>query len=454
MNQRPNILLFITDQQSATMLGCAGNPHVRTPAMDSIASGGVRFERAYCTDPVCCPSRISLLSGRMPGEFGGYRNESPWKVPDGWDPATTLGALAQSAGYETLYGGKIHTPKPLSPKNVGFEYFCEDEREALAHACAERLRTRADPRPFLMVASFINPHDICLQAITAFPNERVQFLIDLCKVEAETAREASRLPEGMDEDEFFATVCPPLPDNHAVQADEPEAYAKYLDIRGFQREARARWTDRDWRLHRWTYARLTERVDAHIGEVLAALDESGHRDDTLVLFTSDHGDHDASHKLEHKSILYEEAVRIPLLARYPGHIPAGRVDTAHLVSNGLDLIPTVCDYAGIPAPEGRLGRSLRPLLEGREPPDRRRELYIEGEVGFGIVTDRFKYVLNDGGREPNDEQLYDRVLDPGETRNHIADPANAVPLAEARARLAEYQNRLYGGNPPPTAPLP
>jgi arylsulfatase A-like enzyme len=156
-------------------------------------------------------------------------------------------------------------------------------------------------------------------------------------------------------------------------------------------------------------------VDAHIGRVLDALDENGLADDTLVVFTSDHGDHDAAHRLEHKSVLYDEAVRVPLIMRLPGRIPAGRVDAERLVSNGLDLFPTLCDYARADVPSGRLGASLRPIAEGRAGAPWRDSLFVESQNGCMVRTGRYAYSVYDCGEHP--EALFDHEADPGEMTN-------------------------------------
>jgi choline-sulfatase len=154
-----------------------------------------------------------------------------------------------------------------------------------------------------------------------------------------------------------------------------------VDKREFQLWVRRKWTDRDWRLHRWAYARLTEQVDREIGVVLEALRESGRDKDTLVVLTSDHGYQDASHWLEHKEVLYEEAIRIPFIVSGKGVAKPGAADRQHLVSNGLDLIPTLCDFAGIPKPASLRGYSVRPLVEGRGVPQWRDCLVVENHLG-------------------------------------------------------------------------
>lgn len=172
---RPNVLVILTDQQRAGMLSCAGNPYVRTPNMDSLAQSGVRFERAYVTNPVCSPSRMSLMTGRMPSAIGMECNEDGRHVavPRPMLEAS-LGNAFRRAGYQTVYGGKVHLPRAGDGNGgqdnldaFGFETLSRDQRGELAWSCAAFLREKHE-RPFLMVASFINPHDICFMAIGAF----------------------------------------------------------------------------------------------------------------------------------------------------------------------------------------------------------------------------------------------------------------------------------------------
>jgi arylsulfatase A-like enzyme len=177
-------------------------------------------------------------------------------------------------------------------------------------------------------------------------------------------------------------------------------------------------------------------VDAHVARVLDALRRSGLEEKTVVVFTSDHGDLDAAHRLEHKSILYEEAARVPLIVRYPGWTKPGLVDTEHLVSVGLDLIPTLCHYAGIEPPEGLRGQSFRPLAEGREVPDWRSEVIVESKAGRMVRTGRFKYVVYQSGKHR--EQLIDLEADPGEMLNLAENQKYRDVLEDHRRRLRRW----------------
>jgi len=292
-----------------------------------------------------------------------------------------MGHLLREAGYETVYGGKIHLPygdKPQGMKQVdpmGFDLLCHDSREGLADASAEFLRRKHD-KPFLLVASFINPHDICYMAIReGAPGTNLARNTPAALLEAITP------PDGVSEEVFVRDYCPPLPDNFEPSENEPEAINELVNTRGFRRYVRDHWPQSKWRIHRWAYCRLTERVDAEIATVLAALADRGPDDDTVVIFTSDHGDLDSAHRLEHKSVLYEEAVHVPLIIARRGHTPSGTVDDTHLACNGLDLIPTLCDYAGVEPPANLPGQSLRPLAEGQPCNDWRQDLLIESHLG-------------------------------------------------------------------------
>ncbi len=467
---KPNILVILTDQQSASMLSCTGNPWLKTPHMDSLARSGVRFERAYATNPVCSPSRVSLMTGRMPSAMGMECNEDGFRPMPAEMLQCAMGHTLRDAGYRTLYGGKVHLPNPKPSKDIlaacGFERLGSGEREELAKSCASFLRDKHE-RPFLLVASLINPHDICYMAIQAFANaksgNKAPELAGMAGLNAQDPRrvplrhlaDALRMPEGVSEEEFFRRYCPPLPANLNVPKDELSAII--ADKREFQKWVRQSWTGRDWRLHRWAYARLTERVDREIGIILDGLRQSGHENDTLVILTSDHGDQDSSHRLEHKEVLYEEAVRIPFIVSWKGRTRAGAVDRTHLVSNGLDLIPTLCDYAGVRQPSSLRGCSVRRLAERGTAPDWRRTLVIENHLERLVHDGRWKYYAGrkskhsagtcgicpsriadswDGG--PVREMLIDLQNDPGEMDNLAAGPRYAAELQRGRRTLVEW----------------
>lgn len=411
------------------MMSCTGNSNVDTPALDSIAKNGIRFERATCTNPVCVPSRFSLFTGLMPSEIGMRCNEDAQIIPNVSNEVLNngMGYVLQRAGYETYYGGKEHLPTFRS-KDIGFEYFCRDERDTLAAESAQFL-LKKHKKPFLLVVSFINPHDICHMAINDHREKTrgkaAEFLtntmhrLGLRRTRIEirnvmnllSKSETSRLPK--------------LPENHEPQEREPEAI-RSLFKREFRGAARKKWDEKTWRQHRYLYARLTEKVDAQIGQVLDALENGPNSENTFVIFTSDHGDHDGSHKLEHKTAVYKESVEIPLLIKWNGAKTVGKV-IKEMVSNGLDLFPTVCDLAGAEMPAGRLGKSLVHLIQQHDdnPSKNKRKWFpIECEIGRGVWSNDWAYILYDKGT--NREQLYDLKSDPGQTRNHADDHPDMI----------------------------
>ncbi len=419
---RPNILIIMTDQQCAAAMSCAGNADVKTPAMDRLAANGARFERAYCSDPLCVPSRTTMLTGKMPHETGITTNRD---VKTASFSTPLLGRFFSDAGYDCGYAGKWHLPVNQSQTALhGFGWFpagrekCPDAR--IAEAVAE-FAGKARKGPFLMVASFLNPHDICQWA------------------------RGERLPEGPIPDPPPPAQCPELPDNFAIPENEPEV------IRNVQRAGKKAhptldWTPDKWRQYRWAYYRLIEKVDAQIGDVLDALQRAGAADNTLVVFTADHGDGAAAHHWNQKQALYEEPTCVPFIVSGKRFTQPGLVDRDHLVSSGIDLIPTLCDYAGIPLPDGLRGRSVRPIAEGGTANAWRDSVVVETEFDYGeeprgihgrlLRTARYKYVVYSEGA--NREQLFDLELDRGELKSLALAPDKKAILQDCRNRLRAW----------------
>jgi arylsulfatase A-like enzyme len=413
---RPNIICIMTDQQSAYMMSCTGNTSLLTPALDGLANRGVRFERAYATNPVCAPSRFSLQTGRMPSAIGmtwNYPAEVPQKIVD-----LSLGSLFQNAGYETVYGGKVHLPGALNRvEDCGYRRLTSDSRQGLADVCAGFIGEE-HTRPFLLFASFTNPHDICYLAINdalRANGSHIQDNIDskTCEVVAAESRDIAETPEA-------DSLLPALPANYGVSATEPEAISteylshEFVGVR-YRHHARENWGDKEWRVYRHAYRRLTEMVDSEIGQVLDAIRDAGLEEETLIVFTSDHGDMDGAHRLQHKSVLYDEAARVPFIISHQGVIPEGVVNDCDLISNGLDMLPTLCDAAGIRCPDGLNGRSVLPLVKGNAEYPGRDYVVVESLHGRSLRTDRFKYSIYASGKER--EQLVDLKNDPGEMTN-------------------------------------
>ena len=441
--QRPNIIFICTDQQNETMMSCAGNKYLRTPAMDYLANNGIRFTRAYSTNPVCAPARVSMITGRLPGYFKDKdgnevrENDRSMKIPEVSETvkSTTIAAYLKKAGYDLAFGGKEHLPPSLTAKALGFKDITDDQRDVLAQKAAQYIKGE-HKNPYFLMVSLINPHDICFMAIRDFADSATSAsLLKNSTTEFRNLDKALELPKGISKDQFFAGYCPPLPPNYEPEQDESKAVQSLLDRRPFRRSARTEYTDEQWRMHRWAYCRLTEMVDAEIQVVLDALKQSGQEENTLVIFSSDHGDSDASHRMEHKTALYEESANIPFVAMWKGHIQAGQVNTKDLVSNGLDLLPTVCDYAGIKAVADPRGRSIKPLIEGKDV-EWRKTLGVETEIGRMIVSeDGYKYIRYDAvGIE---ERLMDLNKDPYEKTHFTNMDSHSAKLSRLRKAFKE-----------------
>ncbi len=415
MPKRPNILYAFTDQQYAGAMSCAGNQDLHTPAMDSLADSGVRFDRAYCTVPLCSPSRSSMLTGLMPHQTGVPRNGMG--IDDDLRERE-MGTVFARAGYECAYAGKWHLPRRSITSDHGFETIAPFGDNGLGDAC-EGYFARKHKSPFLLVVSILNPHDIC------------QFARNM------------PLPQGPIPQMNRIEDCPDLPANFAISPLEPEIIRVEQHLQ-FRRYPVINYSENDWRAYRWGYYRLTEKADAVLAQILDALRAHRLDEDTLVIFSSDHGDGNGAHQWNQKSVLYEETVRIPLIVRPPGGLSAGRVDR-NLVSNGLDLLPTLCDYAEIEPPKDLPGLSLRPLLEDGEDVQWRKDIVaqttFDGDRGYEtrgrmLRTDRYKYIVYHCGK--NREQLFDMETDEGEMVDLALEERFSDVLDEHRDRLGRW----------------
>lgn len=443
---RPNILLIITDQQYAGMMGCAGNSYLETPALDRLAASGMRFELAYSPNPVCIPSRTSMMTGYFPSAFGVTSNgDAADAVIPGHVLENTLGKLMQLAGYRCVYGGKTHWARGLDMESCGFEEISRDTREELAETCAAFFRSQPDA-PFFMVASLINPHDICYVEIDAtIAHYGLPEFAPGATVERQKIAEAVRLAEAARAAGTYDERCPPLKSNSGLtenipdiilaqgKSKPPEGEPKATDVYYYMNDhVRNNWTEEDWRMHHWIYHRLTEDVDRQIGTILDALRETGLDRNTIIVFTSDHGDMDGSHKMVHKGYFYEESTRVPFIVAGPG-IARG-IDRQHLVSASVDLVPTFCDFAGIEVPEGVQGRSIKPLTSRKPPGSWRAFIISENGRGRMVRSASYKYCLYKGG-EPR-EMLIDMDRDPGEMKN-------LATLEEYRGVVEAHRGMLY-----------
>ncbi len=406
--RRPNLLLILCDQLNLDGLSALGNPHVQTPHLDRLAARGTLFLESHSTNPVCSPARSSLMTGRMPVETGVVQNDLRIRAD-----LPNLGEwLGAQAGYQTAYCGKWHLPGGIhDPLVKGFQRLAGGGGQGahddhwVTQACEAYLHERAARRaePFLLVASYMQPHDICYWMI--HPETLV----------------SDRLPYPQ-----LADRLPALPPNHKSRPPGPAKADKAYT--GFT-------TDEQWRYYLYAYYRMVEMLDADVGRLLEALDETGLADDTIVIFTADHGEGAGRHGNVQKWHPYDESMKVPFVVAGPG-VTAGARDATHLVS-GIDVMGTFCDYAGVPLPAPSLSRSVRPLLEGRAV-DWRDHLVSEFQGDGRIIrTARHKLVTVAGDPAV---QLFDLQADPWETRN-LADQPGAADLIASHRKLLDAWNR-------------
>jgi choline-sulfatase len=435
--ERPHVLLIITDQQFADAMSCRmGAQYLRTPAMDSLAQSGMVFTRAYTANPLCMPARASLFTGRYPHEVGVTSND-----PVNFDQEEFLcmGRYFQQAGYETAYFGKWHLCYDVSKPAVhGFEKHSTAMKKDLqqnhdGRVADDAVQFIAEPhaKPFLLVASFLNPHNICEYARreAGMPGQVM------------TCGDVGRPPS--------PEHCPPPPLNLAPPQDEPDSMT--IMRKSFHASKLfpvGKFTADNWRQQRWGYYRMIEKVDGEIGRVLEALRKAGLENRTLIIFTADHGECVGAHGFNQKTVLYDESSRVPLIVSLKGMTPPATTDK--LVNTGIDVLPTMLDFAGIAVPSKLPGRSLRPLVLGQTAGSWRDHIVVEnnmvqgGEVdgmlptleGRMVRTNRYKYCIYSRGDRR--ESLIDMQADPGETKDLARNAGYRDVLLKHRELLLKF----------------
>lgn len=429
----PNILFFFTDQQRADTAGCYGNTLGLTPNLDTMAAQGVRFENAFTAQPVCGPARAMLQSGVYPTRTGCYRNGIP--LPAG---TRTIAHELRDAGYEVGYIGKWHLAGrgmydaqwvpaerrggycdfwlgadllEFSSSAYGGGYYDADNRfvpfagyrvDSQTDHVLEYLRTRDGERPFFLFLSFLEPHH---------QNNLNRYVA----------------PRG------YANRYTEYP----VPADLVEHHQG------------------DWQANLPDYYGICSNIDENLGRIRAELERLGLAENTIIIYTSDHGTHFRTRNNEYKRSCHEASIRIPMVACGPG-LPEGRV-VEELVSL-VDIPPTILALSGAAVPSQYDGQSLLPLTCG-EAAGWPEDVFVqvsESQVGRALRTARWKYGVtapdkngwNDAGSALYQEQyLYDLEEDPYEQRNLVLDPALDEVRAQLRVRLVARM--VQAGEPAP-----
>ncbi len=444
--KNPNILFILTDQLAGPALPCYGHPVVKAPNITRLAEKGIIFDSAYCNSPLCAPSRASLMTGQLPSRIGAYDNAAqfPADVP-------TFAHYLRALGYRTCLSGKMHFVGPdqlhgfeerlttdIYPADFGWvpdwEHpeerppwyhnmlsvvqagLCEtsnqlDFDEEVAFRAVRKIHELAredDARPFCLTVSFTHPHDPF--AITSAYWDRYHH----------------------DEIDMPTVTSIPLDDMdpHSQRLYRVSAMDQYE-----QTEARVRNA-------RHAYYGMISYIDDKVGQLLQALEATGFSDNTVVVFTSDHGEMLGERGLWYKMSFFEWSARVPLIVHYPKKFSPHRVTQ---VVSLVDLLPTLVDMANDGNPinfADRVdGQSLVPLLQGDKsdaPDTALSEILSEGAIApcLMIRRGRYKYIYS----EPDPDQLFDLVDDPHELNNLANQPGHESVRQAFKADVVKLWN--------------
>lgn len=412
-SDRPNVVVFFTDQQRWDTTGIHGNPLDLTPNFDRLAREGTHVAHSFTCQPVCAPARSCLQTGLYATETGVFKNGVPLR-PD----ARTLAHHFREAGYATGYIGKWHlaAEEPVSaPRRGGYAYWLG----------SNALEFTSDAYNTIM-----------------YDNDNQPVKLPGYRVDAQTDA-AIRFVDAHQHEPFylFLSYLEPHHQNHLDDYPPPDGYrARYT----------GRWTPPDLAAlggtspqHLGGYYGMVKRLDEALGRLLDALKSLGLADNTIVLFTADHGCHFKTRNAEYKRSCHEASIRVPTMLRGPGFDGGGHI---HELVSLIDLPPTLLDAAGLPVPQEMQGRSILPLLRGAHTgwPD---DVFIqisESQVGRAVRTRRWKYSVvapdkhgnqDSGSDRYVEDYLYDLQADPHELTNLIGFPSHQEVASVLRERL-------------------
>lgn len=418
--QKPlNILIIQTDEHNPKMFGAAGDPVAITPNIDKLARQGVLFTNAYCQNPICVPSRMSMLTGKYSQTIRVYGNGDPLTMD-----FKTFADYFNRKGYKSAIIGKMHFQGKGDELKHGFErpfgdngseiisdkwekqqmdkigqtplkdrnpkvarvndYPMEVNKDGGIVPNAKTFLNKNKENPFLLICSFIRPH---------FPYE-------VSKKYYEMYKGKGRLPIDFDSDKKNWPVSSQL-ENSKFQFDK---LTKEEIIRA-----------------REIYYGMITWVDDQIGLILDELDRQGLKENTLIIYTSDHGEMAGEHGLWYKNSFYDGSVAIPFIFSYPKLFRGNQISKS--ITGNIDIFPTICDAAGIQKPEGLEGESLWPVLTGRELGNNRyifSENYRGGISGCMVRDQRWKYFVYKPCMEnkfTKEVYLFDMLNDPDEMNN-------------------------------------
>lgn len=400
--KQPHVIFLFADDQRADTIAALGNPHIQTPTLDALAKSGFVFRNAYCfgsnQPAVCTPSRNMLLSGRTFFRWQGNQAE-PTKA--------NFPTAMKAAGYETYHHGKRGNTSPAIQALFDHDKYVDDEKDrtcgepgqAIVDEAIEFLKDRDSDKPVFMYLAFSGPHD---------PRVAAQKYLDL-----------------YDRDKI------PLPKNYRPlhPFNNGEQFVRDELLADFPR------TEDEVRRHLHDYYATITAMDHHIGRLIAATKESDIYDNTIFVYSADHGLAIGSHGLFGKQNIYEDGMKAPLIFAGPG-IPQGESKALAYLH---DIFPTVCDLAGGDVPAGLDGQSLQPVIQGQATGVRDTLFLCYRDVQRSVRDERYKLI-----RYPqvNVTQLFDLEADPHELTNLAADSSHAERIKSLTGELARWQKEL------------
>jgi len=487
MRSRPNLLFIYTDQQAISTLGCYGNPAIETPNLDRLAARSVVFDNCYVTQPLCTPSRGSLLCGLTPHSAGLFTNNIPLSLD-----IPCLPEIGDFRDYATCHNGKWHLGDEIFPQH-GFGEWVGTEDLYRPHWREWRDKDARSPYHHSLTEEGLEPDTQFPDGSPAFSRGYCCRLPEALSKPAFQAREACRYIRDHADEPFVLYVnflephqpyfgshddqYPPesviLPPNyHMAPTEEQPLRQRLLAVGRWETEIDGGpiVTEDDWRRLIARYWGNTSLVDAQVGAILDTLAACGLDDDTIIVFTSDHGDMMGSHRMAGKCTMFEESTKVPMMLRVPGELDDGRRVSEPV--GHIDVLPTLLELMGQPTPAHLEGYSWAPFL--REDGElTERNVFIEwsgpesGIVGgprlresipecwrrmatddeiVAAITDPVRTIVTPEALKytwstVGDDELYDLSDDPGETVNLAAHGGHETTIHDLRAQIAAWQRR-------------
>lgn len=459
--KRPNILFIMSDDHANAAIGAYGSwlgKYARTPNLDRLAKGGVRFTSSLVTNSICTPSRAAILTGKYSHRNGVYTLADPIdpKMPH-------IGHLLRALGYQTALIGKWH----LHSDPTGFDHW--DILPGQGQYRSPRLRRMGDKKPREFAGRYSEDviTDLSLDWLKKRDRDKPFLLFCHYKAPHRPWDPAKRFTDLYKDDKIPEppTLLDDLKGRPKAVAGTAMTVGEHMVERDLEEKLPTDLSREE--LRRWAYQRYMKRylacvaaVDENVGRLLDFLDREGLTEDTIVIYTSDQGFFLGEHGFYDKRLMYEPCLTTPLLVRWPGHTKAGTVNDAMVLN--IDHAPTFLDILGEAAPKDMQGRSYKALLEGRTPPDWRRSMYyrywmhLDGShhvpACYGVRTDRYTLIhyygkgLNMKGaknvEQPPEWELFDRQRDPQQVRNVYADPSYTATVRSLRAELDRLRKEL------------